>query len=402
MATERLYQFPSKLSPVPADILFCGDSANSFNEVQITIAELIAAYPNLSSIAALTLNANTFPFVNNSAVFTAGTITALAVSLLADSTVAQMQVTLSDTNGNFSANNFLSGYATTVTAAGTTVLTAASKYAQFFTGATTQIVTLPVTSTLVLGFPFYIFNNSSGNVTVNSSGGNAVQVMAPGTSLYLTCILTSGTTAASWNGEYAFNGGEGSGTVNSGTINQLSWYAATGVAVSGLATANNGVLVTSAGGVPSISSTLPSALNVPQPNIVGVTTNSNAAAGSVGEMLSSVIASPGNSISSATLTDLTSLVLTPGDWDVWGNIFFIPSVSTTAIVAFINTTSVTAPDSSLRAALQGAFNGVGILAPSYRITVATATTTTIYLTGFATLSSGTATFCGGLYARRRR
>jgi hypothetical protein len=48
--------------------------------------------------------------------------------------------------------------------------------------------------------------------------------------------------------------------VNSGTINQLTWYATSGSVVSGLATANNGVLVTSAGGVPSISSTLPAAV----------------------------------------------------------------------------------------------------------------------------------------------
>lgn len=51
-----------------------------------------------------------------------------------------------------------------------------------------------------------------------------------------------------------------SGAVNSGTINQLAYYAATGNSVSGLATANSGVLITSAGGVPSISSTLPSAV----------------------------------------------------------------------------------------------------------------------------------------------
>lgn len=50
------------------------------------------------------------------------------------------------------------------------------------------------------------------------------------------------------------------GSVNSGTQNQLGYYASNGTAISGLATANNGVLVTSAGGVPSISSTLPNGL----------------------------------------------------------------------------------------------------------------------------------------------
>lgn len=54
-----------------------------------------------------------------------------------------------------------------------------------------------------------------------------------------------------------------SGSVNPGLINQLAWYAANGSVLSGLATANNGVLVTSNLGVPSISSTLPSGLTIP-------------------------------------------------------------------------------------------------------------------------------------------
>jgi len=51
--------------------------------------------------------------------------------------------------------------------------------------------------------------------------------------------------------------GAGTGSVDPGTINEIAYYAATGDTVSGLATGNNGVLVTSATGVPSISSTLP-------------------------------------------------------------------------------------------------------------------------------------------------
>ena len=57
--------------------------------------------------------------------------------------------------------------------------------------------------------------------------------------------------------------GTGSGTVTAGLINQLAWYSSAGTAVVGLTTANNGVLVTSAGGVPSISITLPSGLTIP-------------------------------------------------------------------------------------------------------------------------------------------
>jgi len=110
-----------------------------------------------------------------------------------------------DANSNLSASSFIEGYATTATAAGTTTLTVASKFSQFFTGSTTQTVVLPVTSTLVLGQQFYIVNNSSGVVTVQSSGANTIQAMAASTVLTVTCILTSGTTAASWNAVYSSN-----------------------------------------------------------------------------------------------------------------------------------------------------------------------------------------------------
>lgn len=57
--------------------------------------------------------------------------------------------------------------------------------------------------------------------------------------------------------------GGGGGTVTSALINQLAWYSSAGTTVVGLTTANNGVLVTSAGGVPSIATTLPSGLTIP-------------------------------------------------------------------------------------------------------------------------------------------
>ena len=95
-----------------------------------------------------------------------------------------------------------SSYATTATAAGTTTLTATSAYAQFFTGSTTQTVVLPVASTMTLGQTFYINNNSSGALTVNSSGSNLVTTIPGNTTVMVTCILASGTTAASWDADY--------------------------------------------------------------------------------------------------------------------------------------------------------------------------------------------------------
>ena len=94
------------------------------------------------------------------------------------------------------------GYTTTATAAGTTTLTVASTQQQFFTGSTTQTVVLPVTSTLVLGQTFRIVNMSTGVVTVNSSGGNSVVAIVALAEVTVTCILVSGTTAASWDIQY--------------------------------------------------------------------------------------------------------------------------------------------------------------------------------------------------------
>lgn len=103
---------------------------------------------------------------------------------------------------NQTAPNFIQGYTTTATAAGTTTLTVNSTYNQFFTGSTTQTVALPVVSTLQLGTQYYIVNNSTGDVTVQSSGGNTVITVAGLTRARLTSIATSGTTAASWSYTY--------------------------------------------------------------------------------------------------------------------------------------------------------------------------------------------------------
>jgi hypothetical protein len=96
----------------------------------------------------------------------------------------------------------LGGYTSTATAAGTTTLTSASTTTQFFTGSTTQTVVLPVAATLVLGTAFSVHNNSTGSLTVNSSGGNLVATVTANTTALFTCILTSGTDAASWDSDF--------------------------------------------------------------------------------------------------------------------------------------------------------------------------------------------------------
>jgi len=96
-------------------------------------------------------------------------------------------------------DNIKIGYTTTATAAGTTTLTVSSNYKQYFTGSTTQTIVLPVVSTLTLGHTFEIHNNSSGSLTINSSGSNLVGTLQANTTAVCTCILVTGTTAASWD-----------------------------------------------------------------------------------------------------------------------------------------------------------------------------------------------------------
>lgn len=96
----------------------------------------------------------------------------------------------------------LMGFTTTATAAGTTTFTNASSYQQIFTGTTTQTVVLPDVTTLALGWTFEIINNSTGNLTVNSSGGSLVGTVYPNTSVSIVCIAITGTTASSWDWDY--------------------------------------------------------------------------------------------------------------------------------------------------------------------------------------------------------
>ena len=119
--------------------------------------------------------------------------------------VAPSGALLQPSNGGTGQSNLpaamaaLQGFTTTATAAGTTTLTSASTFNQVFTGSTTQTIVLPVTSTLSQGWTYQVFNNSTGNLLVQSSGGNSILTVLPNTSAEFVCILTSGTTAASWS-----------------------------------------------------------------------------------------------------------------------------------------------------------------------------------------------------------
>ena len=139
--------------------------------------------------------------------------------------------------------------------------------------------------------------------------------------------------------------------------------------------------------------------------IIGTTTNDNAGSGKVGEFVSSVISSGSAiSISNSIAKNLTSISLTAGDWDVWGNVGFIVSGSgALTFDAWTSTTSATLPDLSLYngTTMASALMGTcGVLAPLARYSLSA--TTTIFISAFAAFASGTVTMCGAIYARRVR
>lgn len=210
-----------------------------------------------------------------------------------------------------------------------------------------------------------------------------------------------------WNGSaWVQLASGGSGSVNPGFMNQLAYYAADGSAVSGLNTGNNGILVTNSGGAPSISSTAPVGLTLPQPLIVGVTNGSNAASGDVGEFISSVIPSTSSlSVSNNVPMDITSISLPAGDWDVYGNASFTATaVSHAQMNAWISLVSSTVTDKSLTTSITQDVVALSFLVsgtvPFFRASLSV--TTTIYLSSFSGFSAGSMTVCGGIHARRAR
>lgn len=141
--------------------------------------------------------------------------------------------------------------------------------------------------------------------------------------------------------------------------------------------------------------------------IKGTATNDSAQAGSIGEYVTST-ATAVNITTSNVAQNITSISLTAGDWDVWGNIEYdsAATTTTTGVVSSINTTSATNAASPLRgiyASTGGILSGGGNTsqpAPMQRLSLST--TTTVFLVGYALFAVSTMSATGIISARRRR
>jgi len=148
-------------------------------------------------------------------------------------------------------------------------LTTSGAFASTFTMTNTTTVTFPTSGTLattsqIPSLPLSLANGGTAASLVANTGGivysgaSAFAVLA-GTATANQVLLSGATAAPTWStATYPATT----------TINQLL-YSNAANAIVGLATANSGVLITSSGGVPSISGTLPSAV---QGNITTVGT----------------------------------------------------------------------------------------------------------------------------------
>lgn len=297
-------------------------------------------------------------------------------------------------------NNTISGYSTTATAAGNTTLTATSNYQQFFTGTTTQSVIMPVTSTITVGQSWLIVNNSTGIVTVKSSGSNNIIAIPPGTNSVVTCIAQAGTTAADWNAE-GVSGVAGVDSIT-GTANQVIASASTGAVVLSLP---QSIATTSDVTFGSV------AFNPTTKGIVGTATNNNASAGYVGEIISATLFSGSKiTLSTGAPSNITSISLTAGDWDVSWQLLFETEATTsyTVIRGGLNTASPTLGASAINQSqftdqVPASVLGITTLirnGATCRISLAS--TTTIYLNAQSTFTIANMFSYGWILARRAR
>lgn len=141
----------------------------------------------------------------------------------------------------------------------------------------------------------------------------------------------------------------------------------------------------------------------------GTAAADNATAGNIGEYVSSNVSAT-MALTNGSAKTITSVSLTAGDWDVSGLVSFNPSSTTaTQVGGGIGTTANALPsvpsDSGSFSSVGGSWSGSvqpSMWLPVSPARISVASTTTVYLIGYAVFSAGTMQVGGTLRARRVR
>lgn len=140
------------------------------------------------------------------------------------------------------------------------------------------------------------------------------------------------------------------------------------------------------------------------PKPFGVTNASMAPAGVIGEIIQAANQA-GSPLTTGTAINVTSIVLTAGDWDVRGEVWYYPSATMAYIQAGIGTTSATVPNlpayGTSTSQLGGSITSTSAL-PVGSCVINVSASTTVYLLSMAIFASGTVSSSGKITARRMR
>lgn len=231
---------------------------------------------------------------------------------------------------------------------------------------------------------------AANTVVANATAGSA----SPTAVAIPSCSTT--TSALNWTSGAGFScGGSGFAPLASPTFTGVP-----AAPTAALATNTTQIATTAFVLANAVTSSSPT---ITTPNIIGVSNGSNAAAGSMGEVLSAQTLA--TSATSGTTLNATSVSLTAGDWDVTGVVRSSPAGSTVISqqAVGISTTSATLGVFGTFSNLTIPFpagSGASIPAPTVRISISA--TTTVYLVTTQVFSTSTLTVDGAIRARRIR
>jgi len=175
-----------------------GDTIVTLNTTQ-TLANKTLTTPNIGAATGTSLTLS--GLTASQAVVTNGSSALTSMSYTPNATAST--ISQRDTNANIAYNNVTQGFTPITAAGGTTTLTVASSDQIYITGSTTHTVVLPAVTTIPQGTDYIIYNQSTGNITIQSSGLNTITTLPNNCSCVFTSIATTGTTAAVWNYSYS-------------------------------------------------------------------------------------------------------------------------------------------------------------------------------------------------------